>query len=60
MHDAVMAEFGGSLVDDSVDVEAGEDEIVAPDHNVLSGTTGNEIEAEAFQSRRQSIGIMEA
>ena len=47
----VMAEFGGSLVDDSVEVEAARDDIVAPDHNMSSGTTGNEIE---------SIGIIEA
>ena len=38
MHNAVMAEFGGSLVDDSVESEAAADEL----------------ELEGFQSRPQS------
>ena len=33
-----MAEFGGSLVEESVEAEAAEDEIVVP---VSSGTTGD-------------------
>ena len=38
MHDAVIAEFGGSLVDESVEAEA----------------TGDVIELEEFQSQPQS------
>ena len=55
-----MAEFGGSLVDESVEAEAMTDEIVTPDPDMSSETTGDEVEVEAFQSRRQSTGIMEA
>ena len=50
MHDGVIEEFGGSLVDKSAEAEAVVDEIVAPDPNMLSGTTGDEIELEEFQS----------
>ena len=47
MHNAVMAEFGGSLVGKSVEAEAAADEIVSvPD--MLSGTAGDEIELEEF------------
>ena len=53
MHDAVMAEFGGSLVDDSVEAEAARDEIMTPDPNMSAGMTGNEIEPEEFQPRPQ-------
>ena len=58
MHDAVMAEFGVSLVNESVEAEAVANEIVTPDPDMSSGTAGDE--PEAFQSRRQSTGIMEA
>ena len=44
MHEAVMAEFGGSPVDDSVEAEA----------------AGDEIELEEVQSRQQIAGITEA
>lgn len=40
IHGAVMAEFEGSLVDESVEVEAAQDEVVAPDPDMSSGTTG--------------------
>ena len=60
MHDAVMAEFGGSLVDDNVEAEAAGDDVVAPDPDISSGTTGNEVRLEEVQSRRQSTGIIEA
>ena len=60
MHDAIMAEFGGSLVEDSVDAEATGDEVLTPDPDMLSGTTGNEIKLEEVQSWRQSTGIIEA
>ena len=43
MHDAVMAEFGGSLVDGNAEAEA----------------VGDEIELEEFQARPQSTGITE-
>ena len=55
MHNAVMAEFGGSLVDDSVESEAATDEIASvilgPD--MSSVMTQDEIELEGFQSRLQ-------
>ena len=60
MHDAVMAEFGGSLVDDSVDAETTGDEVLTPDPDMLSGTTEDEIKLEEVQSWRQSTGIIEA
>ena len=50
-----MAEFGGSLVDDSVESEAATDEIASvilgPD--MSSATTQDEIDLEGFQSRSQ-------
>ena len=49
-----MAEFGGSLVNDSVEAEASTEE-ADPD---MSETTGNEIELEEIQPQRQSTGIM--
>ena len=49
-----MAEFGGSLVNDSVEAEASEE--ADPD---MSGMTRNEIELEEIQPRRQSTGIRE-
>ena len=45
MHDAIMAEFGGSLSDDSVEAEAVGDEIVT------ANPDGDGIELEAFQSQ---------
>ena len=52
MHDTVMAEFGVSLVDDSVETEAARDEIVTRAPDMSSGTTrdASEIELEEFQS----------
>ena len=60
MHDAVMAEFGGSLVDDSVEAEAVADDIVTPGPDMLSGMMGDEIELEGFESWRQCTGTTEA
>ena len=62
MHDEVMAEFGGSLVDEGVEAEAAGDEIVtlAPDMLSSSGTTGDESELDQGQLWRQSTEIMEA
>ena len=42
-----MAEFGGSLVGESVEAEAAADEIVSVPEK-LSGTTGDEFELEEF------------
>ena len=50
-----MAEFGGSLVNDSVEAEVLTEE-ADPD---MSGMTRNEIELEEIQPRWQSTGIME-
>ena len=55
MHDAVMAEFGGSLVD-----ECGEAETAGNATNMSSGTTGDAIELEEFRSQPQSTGITKA
>ena len=60
MHDAVMAEFGGSLVGDNVEAEAAGDDVVAPDPDISSGTMRNEVMLEEVQSRQQSTGIIEA
>ena len=57
MHDAVMAEFGGSLVDESVEAEAVGGGVVTLDPDISSGTTGDEIELEAFQSPPQGAEI---
>ena len=54
-----MAEFGVSLVNE-VDAEIAGNEIVTPDPDILSGTTGSEVESEAFQSRLHGAAIMEA
>ena len=43
-----MGEFGGSLVDECVEAEAMGD--VTPDPDMSSGTTGDVIELEEFQS----------
>ena len=51
-----MAEFGGSLVNNSFEAEASMEE-ADPD---MSGMTRNEIELEETQPRRQSTGITEA
>ena len=53
MHDAVMAEFGGSFVDDSVEAGAARDDIVTPDPDMSTEMTVDEIESEVFQSRSQ-------
>ena len=58
MHDAVVAEFGGSLVNDSFEAEAAVDEIVTPGHDMSLGTTEHEIELEEFQSQPQSAERM--
>ena len=56
-----MAEFGGSLVDESVEAEAAGDVInMTLDLDMSSGTTVDEIELEEAQHRRQSSGITEA
>ena len=61
MHDAVMAEFGGSLVDDSVaKAEAAADDIVTPGPDMVSGITRDEIELKEFESWRQCTGTTEA
>ena len=49
-----MAEFGGSLVDDSVEAEAARDDIVTLDPNMSAGTTGDGIELEEVQAQPQS------
>ena len=46
MHDAVMAEFGGSLADDNVEVEPVGDKVVASDPGMSLAATGNEITLE--------------
>ena len=52
IHDAVMAEFGGSLVDESVEAEAAGDVIdMTLDPYMSSGTTVDEIEMEEAQHR---------
>ena len=51
MHDVVMGEFGSSLVDEHVEAEAMGD--VTPDPDMSSGTTGDVIELEEFQSQPQ-------
>ena len=53
MHDAVMAEFGGSLVDENVEAEAAGDDIVTLDPDMSSGTMVDGIELEEAQPRRQ-------
>ena len=55
----VMAEFGGSLVDESVDAEAVGCMIVSRDPDMSSRMTGDEIELAEVQPRRQSSGIAE-
>ena len=53
MHDAVMAEFGGSVVDENVEAEAAGDDIVTLDPDMSSGTMVDGIELEEAQPRRQ-------
>ena len=53
MHDAVMAEFGGSLVAERVEAEASADEMVTLDPDMSLGMMGNVIELEEFQSQPQ-------
>ena len=55
-----MGEFGGSLVDESVEAEAVGDDIVTQDPDISLGTMGYEIELEEAQPGRQSTGITEA
>ena len=50
-----MADFGGSLVNDSVEAEAVANEIVTLDPDMSSGTTGDALELEEFQSQPQSV-----
>ena len=45
----VMVEFGGSLVDKSVEAKAAANEIVALDPDMLSRAMGDAIELEEFQ-----------
>ena len=54
-----MAEFGGSLVDESVEAEAVGVGIVTSDPNMSLGTTGD-IELEELQLRPQGAEIKEA
>ena len=54
MHDAIMAEFSGSLVDERAEAETPGDGIVTPYPDMSSGTTGDEIELEEAQPRPQS------
>ena len=49
MHNAIMAEFGGSLVDECVEAKATRDVTLGLD--MSSGTTGDVIELEEFQSQ---------
>ena len=56
MHDAVMSEFGGSLVDKCVEAETAGDVTLDPD--MSSGMTGDVIELEEFQSQPQSAERM--
>ena len=53
MHDAVITEFGGSLVDGNAEAEAAGDDIVTSDPDMSSGTMVDEIELEEAQPRRQ-------
>ena len=55
-----MAEFGGSLVDGSVEAEASRDDLVTLDPDISLGMTGDVIELERIQSRPQSTGITKA
>ena len=55
MHDAIMAEFGCSLVDGCVETETVGGGVVTLDPDKSSGTTG--IELEAFQSPPQGVEI---
>ena len=50
VHNAAMAEFGGSFADESVEAEAAEDDIVTLHPDMSSGMTGDEIELGNFQS----------
>ena len=54
MHDAVMAEFGGSLVDGNA--EASKEEV---DPGVPEGVTEDGIELEEFQPQTQDAEIMD-
>ena len=58
MHNAVMGEFGGSLVDDNVVAASEAAGGVTPAPYVSSGTTQEVIELEEFQSWPQSAGRM--
>ena len=48
MHDAVMTEFGGSLVDEGVEDEVAGDDVVTPDRDMPAVTTDDGIELEGF------------
>ena len=50
-----MAEFGGSLVDDSIEAEAARDDVMTSDPDMSAGTTGDGIELEEVQPQPQSV-----
>ena len=56
MHNAIMAEFGGSLVDEHVEAETAGNVTLDPD--MSSETTGDVIELEEFLSQPQSAERM--
>lgn len=49
-----MAEFGGSLVNGSIEAEVSREEA---EHGIHAGTTEDGIELEDSQSRPQDLGI---
>ena len=55
-----MAEFGGSLVDDSVESEPAGDGIVTPDPDMSTRTMGDESELDETRPQRQSAEILDA
>ena len=57
MHDVVMSEFGGSLVDESVEAEASREDS-GPD--IIAGMNEHGVELEEFQSRTQGAEITDA
>ena len=59
IHDAIMAEFGGSLADEHVNAEAAGCVIVPLDPDMPTRMTGDEIELAEAQLWRQSPGIVE-
>ena len=57
MHDAVMAEFGDSVVDGNAEAEASREEV---EPRMTAGMSEGGIEQEDFQSRTQGAEIMDA